>query len=247
MLRRPTARCKEPKCKEPALYGKDLEPRRCETHKLEDDQNLVERECTSCHLPMVLNKDNLCECCDPTAFARAALAKQRTVMAHLDTHGFPGTSTDRMVEGGACGKERPDRVFELADRVFILEVDEHQHKDRPCECEQTRMVNVSQSFGGLPTFWIRFNPDEYKPARTGTQQKPLQHRLNVLVKVLKHLHENKESPTAFTQVLHLYFDGWKEAGGADMWETLVSWDITHASKHTPVDHEHSHMRPHHSP
>jgi hypothetical protein len=228
MLRRSNARCKHPKCKEPAIYGKDLEPRRCETHKLADDQNLVEQECKSCNLPMVLDTTGLCENCNPTAFQSAALAKQREVMTFLDNQGFPTpTSTDRIVENGMCGKERPDRVYELSDRVVILEVDEHQHRDRPCECEQTRMVNVSQSFGGLPTIWIRYNPDEYKPFREGTQQKSKQERLNTLKKVLKHLLKEKEPLKAYVQVTHLYFNGWKDSHAGTL-EVLLHWDSPHS-------------------
>ena len=119
---------------------------------------------------MVLNAKNICEYCDPDVFKQSALAKQRQVMAHLDAQNLKGTSTDKMIDGGVCGKERPDRIFELADRIILLEVDEHQHKNRPCECEQTRMINISQSFGGMPTFWIRFNPDEYKPSTCNNKQ-----------------------------------------------------------------------------
>jgi hypothetical protein len=224
MLRHPTARCKHPNCKDHALYGKDLQPSRCEAHKLADELNLVERECKSCNLPMVLNKNNLCENCDPVIFQRATLVKQRQVMAYLDAHGLMGTSTDRTIDRGVCGKERPDRVYELPTHVIIVEVDEHQHNDRPCECEQTRMINVSQSFGGLPIVWIRFNPDEYKPSRTGTLQKPLQARLKMLAKTIQFAIDNLDKvKTAFIQVIHLYFDGWKESH-VNLLETLVGWD-----------------------
>ena len=62
-------------------------------------------------------------------------------MAYLDYMGLHGTLADKMVDGGKCETERPDRVFELADRVIIVECDESQHKERACVCKQTRMVN----------------------------------------------------------------------------------------------------------
>jgi hypothetical protein len=43
--------------------------------------------------------------------------------------------------------------------VVILEVDEEQHLGRPCECEQTRMINVSQNLAAPRTLWIRYNPE----------------------------------------------------------------------------------------
>ena len=59
------------------------------------------------------------------------------------------------------GRERPDRVYDLG--IVILECDENQQQERSCACEQTRMVNIGQSYGGLPVYFIRWNPDAYKP------------------------------------------------------------------------------------
>ena len=50
-----------PKCKKcinPAIYGKNFTNLHCETHKDDDDINLVERECKSCHLITLLDKDD---------------------------------------------------------------------------------------------------------------------------------------------------------------------------------------------
>ena len=56
MIKRPNGKCVT--CKELAIYGTNFTPKHCESHKLEDEQNLVEQECISCHLIMVLDKDN---------------------------------------------------------------------------------------------------------------------------------------------------------------------------------------------
>ena len=45
---------------------------------------------------------------------------------------------------------RYKHTVDLEDRNVILEVDECQHYNRNCHCEQTRMVNVSQSLGCHP-------------------------------------------------------------------------------------------------
>lgn len=84
-------------------------------------------------------------------------------MSYLDQRELYGMSTDTTVDGGACGLERPDRVFDFNDKIIILECDEDQHKSRPCLCEQTRMVNLGQAFGGIPVYFIRWNPDDYNP------------------------------------------------------------------------------------
>lgn len=130
--------------------------------KLEKDINLCERECKSCNLTFILNENNLCEFCDPIIIQKAKLVKQNTLMDYLDSKDLKGDSTDTVIDKGECGKERPDRVFDFNDKIVILECDENQHKERNCVCEQTRMINISQSFGGLPVYFIRWNPDKYK-------------------------------------------------------------------------------------
>jgi hypothetical protein len=160
MIRRLPRRCQVCGCR--AVYG-TIYPTRCEVHREPEHLNLTERPCVSCGLRMVLDADDRCEFCDPPRARATFLSKQRRVMSFLDAHGLPGTQTDQMVDDGKGGKERPDRVYELTDRVIILEVDEHQHRGRPSECEQTRIVNVSQSFGDRPGQWVRFNPDAYRP------------------------------------------------------------------------------------
>ena len=161
MIRRPNGKCI--RCKQLALYGVNYIPRHCEQHKTEDDQNLIERNCISCNLVMILNNENKCEYCVPELFQRTRLAKQNTLMSYLDFRGLPGTSTDVTINHGECGLERPDRVYEMSEYVLILECDENQHKERQCSCEQLRMVNIGQSFGGLPVYFIRWNPDDYIP------------------------------------------------------------------------------------
>jgi hypothetical protein len=200
---------------------------------------------------MVLDDTGHCEYCHPLRAQRAVLAKQREVMSFLDVRRLPGTQTDRMVDGGACGKERPDRVYELADRVIILEVDEHQHRDRACECEQTRMVNVSHSFGGPPVQWVRYNPDTYRPGYSqrrkrnrrdesddsdastdsadslcvaGAFQRPRSVRMRVLARVLQHaLTADAPRPAGFVTALYLYFDGWQDGVGETVWKTMMPW------------------------
>jgi hypothetical protein len=135
-------------------------------------------------------------------------------MAYLDAHGFTGV-TDRIVEGGECGKERPDRVLDMGDKIVLVECDEDQHKGNPCHCEQTRMVNIGQSFGGLPVYFIRFNPDGYKGGDAS-----LLERYKMLECLLRSMQEGRaELPKALTSVTYLYFDGWQ--GFTGDWTVLI--------------------------
>ena len=43
----------------------------------------------------------------------------------------------------------------------IIEIDENQHIDYDCSCENKRIMELSQDAGHRPIIFIRFNPDNY--------------------------------------------------------------------------------------
>jgi hypothetical protein len=207
MILKPTAKCSD--CKELAIWGKNLTPFHCEQHKLDDEVNLVERPCISCGLEYILNKDNKCENCNPITVTNAILAKQSALMNYLDSRELFGNSTDKIIEGGACGKERPDRVYDFGDKIIIVECDENQHKDRNCACEQVRMINISQSYGGVPVYFIRWNPDKYTLHSSKKRAEPLTKRYKLCADFITDIKENRTTlPKAFVSVIYLYYDNW---------------------------------------
>ena len=234
MIRRSNGKCKAPRCREPALYGTNYIPRHCETHKTDGEQNLVERECVSCHLIMILNTADHCEYCDPATFATARLAKQNALFDYLDARtDQPATqSTDTMVDGGICGKERPDRVYDLGDKIVILECDEHQHRDRACDCEQTRMANLGQTFGGVPVYFIRWNPDDYSPESDRKEPELLTKRHKLVGDLLRDIKKRKvKMPTdSLVSVIYLYYDGWDKLS-VEPWRSVVALDVEDTIEH----------------
>ena len=218
MILKPTAKCKD--CKELAIWGKNLTPIHCEIHKQDDEINLVERECISCGLLYILDKDNKCENCNPDAWQKAQLLKQSTLMSYLDSRELFGNSTDKIIDGGVCGKERPDRFYDFGDKIIILECDEYQHKDRNCACEQIRMINISQSFGGIPVYFIRWNPDEYKPYNPKNKIEPITKRHKLCADLILDIKENRvELPKALVSVIYMYYDGWSTLS-EEQWHIL---------------------------
>ena len=224
MIRRPNAKCAS--CKELAIWGSNWVPKHCETHKTAEEQNLVERPCISCSLPYILDKDNKCENCNPSAFATARLAKQNALMDALDARNLKGDSTDKIVEGGICGKERPDRIYDLGDKIIILECDEHQHRERACLCEQTRMVNIGQSFGGIPVYFIRWNPDDYSPANSRKKPEDIKKRYKLVGDLIADIKENKATlPEALVSALYMYYDEWSSLAEEE-WKVLTHYTVT---------------------
>jgi len=68
--------------------------------------------------------------------------------------------TDKRVQEG-CSQRRPDLLLELGSHVLIIEVDENQHTDYDCSCENKRLMEISRDIGHRSVIFIRFNPDGY--------------------------------------------------------------------------------------
>ena len=239
MIRRPNAKCES--CTELAIWGTNWVPLHCENHKTEAEHNLVERECASCKLVMVLDMNGRCEYCDPKRVRTVRLAKQNALMAYLDRRGLAGCSTDTTIDGGECGLERPDRVYDMGDKIVVLECDEDQHKGRACVCEQTRMVNIGQSFGGLPVYFIRWNPDRYGAAgatpnarRTLAAGDALAVRYKLVGDLIQDIRAGVHAvPAALVAAKYLYFDGWS-ALAAEGWAVVAPLEAPRLLMQAPL-------------
>jgi hypothetical protein len=53
-------------------------------------------------------------------------------------------------------------MIDLGFHIIIVEIDENQHNDYDCSCENKRLMELSQDVGFRPIIFIRFNPDGYK-------------------------------------------------------------------------------------
>ena len=222
MIRHSNARCES--CKNPAIWGINWIPKRCEKHKISDDQNLVEQQCVSCGLLYVLDKENKCENCNPISFLVTRLAKQNALMSYLDFNDLKGESTDKVVENGACGKERPDRVYDFGDKIVVLECDEHQHQDRQCLCEQTRMINIGQSFGGIPVYFIRWNPDDYSPEDDKKDPEEITKRHKLVGDLIRDIKLGRHLlPKGLVSVFYMYYDGWSSMSN-ESWEVITKME-----------------------
>lgn len=211
MIRKSNANCKYIDCKQKALYGINYIPTHCETHKQEHENNLMERQCISCKLNMVLDSNKLCEFCNPSMIKSCNMAKQNLLMEYLDTLiNIPlPISTDKIINGGNCGKERPDRIYDFGNKIVVIECDEHQHKNIPDECEKIRMINICQSFGGIPVYFIRWNPDDYKLITNKVNIEPMNKRLKLVGDLLYDIYSSKiVLPEELLCVLYLYYDNW---------------------------------------
>ena len=206
----PRSKCKHPDCGgDLAIYGViGKKPEACERHKVDDMHNLVERKCKSCGLPEVLDHNDRCNACDPVTFRRMRLRKQKAVSDFLKARDFKFVEDRQLEDAAVCNlRTRPDFRFPSCPMHNLMgELDEHQHYDRDRNCEQIRMVNLSQA-SGLPSVFIRLNPDRYKPA--WGNEVPLNKRYEEFERVLRHwLNTVPEFPeNSSCGVVYLYYDG----------------------------------------
>ena len=130
-----------------------------------------------------------------------------------------GDGDGRRVMDG-YSKRRPDLLLDLGDQVVIVEVDENQHEDYDCSCENKRLMEISQDLGHRPLVMIRFNTDSYtdkegkkikscwKVSKTGIccvdSNKKWNDRLNVLKETIQYWIANKTDKTL--EVIHLFYD-----------------------------------------
>ena len=93
--------------------------------------------------------------------ARNYKTKEVTVTEHIKTkYSEFEWITDKKVQDG-CSRRRPDLLLDLGYQVIIIEVDENQHTDYDCSCENKRTMELSKDVGHRPIVFIRFNPDDY--------------------------------------------------------------------------------------
>ena len=70
------------------------------------------------------------------------------------------TADKRIYDG--CSRRRPDIFIDIGYQIIIVEIDENQHKNYDCSCENKRIMEISKDVGHRPIIFIRFNPDNYE-------------------------------------------------------------------------------------
>ena len=163
--------CIYPNCKKRPTFNVEgqKKPSYCGEHKLDGMVDVVNQKCKSewCNTRGGNDKyDGYCLRCFMYLFpdkpvSRNYKTKEFAVVEYVTTE-FPDVDwvADKIVNSG-CSKRRPDLLLDLGYQVIIIEVDENQHTDYDCSCENKRIMELSQDTGHRPIVFIRFNPDHY--------------------------------------------------------------------------------------
>jgi len=141
----------------------------CSAHKLDNMINVKNKHCkTYLCLTIIQQKyEGYCLFCYINMFpdkpiTRNYKTKEYAVVEYVKIT-FPDLSfiSDKIIANG-CSKRRPDLLLDLGYQIIIVEIDENQHIDYDCSCENKRTMELSQDVGHRPIIFIRFNPDDYR-------------------------------------------------------------------------------------
>ena len=208
-------KCSASGCSERPLYtdkGNNY-PLRCETHRLQQDKNVIERPCSSCKLFNFINEVTMM-CNDCTEFfvgKNNRGEKERRVREVIEAQvhrplGLKFLVVDRLVPDG-CSKRRPDTATDYSHSIAVVETDENMHRIYSHDCEIARMGTIHQDFGGIPVIFIRYNPDSYKV--NGVTIRKKQNREQVLVRLMHDLRNIKVVKYPLL-VCYLFYDEFDE-------------------------------------
>ena len=203
----------------------------CNKHKLDDMINVVSKTCKSEWCPTIpRNKkyDGYCLRCyiylfPDKSISRNYKTKEYSVIEFVKTK-FPHFDfiADKIISGG-CSRRRPDLLLDMLYQIIIIEIDENQHTDYDCSCQNKRLMELSQDLGHRPIVFIRFNPDDYKKDgknitscwgcdKNGicvvkkSKQKEWLERLNNLEEQIKYWTCPENMTDKTIETIHLYYD-----------------------------------------
>ena len=158
-------------CKTRPIYNIEGETKAlyCSEHKSKEMIDVKNKTCKSswCLTRVQEKYDGYCLFCYMHLFpdkpvSRNYKTKEYSVVEFVKNM-FPDLNwiADKIISGG-CSKRRPDLILDLGYQVIIVEIDENQHIDYDCSCENKRIMELSQDLGHRPIVFIRFNPDDYE-------------------------------------------------------------------------------------
>jgi hypothetical protein len=200
------------KCRKPALYSDDgqFPFNHCENHAEMGQESMFQTNCVDCNLPYVLYGNDRCFYCSESLYRK----QTEEAMKNLFEDNKWNTALEDRTIDSSCTRRRPDFVFDLTYGYLIVENDEYQHSKPGYDCETVRMKQIYFSANGLPVFFLRFNPHNYKNKDGKQGSVSLEKRHEFLT---RYVSENiKLSPKTFFKkhpglsTAYLYYDKFDE-------------------------------------
>ena len=201
----------------------------CSAHKKDGMVDVKHKTCKTylCSIRVQEKYDGYCLFCYIHIFpdkpvSRNYKTKEYAVVERIKTK-YPDLTwkTDKIIQDG-CSKKRPDLLLDLGYQIIIIEVDENQHIDYDCSCENKRIMELSQDVGHRSIIFIRFNPDDYKNGRNITscwgqdkkgicvvkksKKEEWNQRLNTLEETIQYWIQPKNKTNKTIEIIQLFYD-----------------------------------------
>ena len=164
------SKCCHEGCTKQPSYNREGETKGlfCSAHKEEGMVDVRSLTCASewCSTRVKKKYNRYCLHCFIHLFPEKPVSRnyktKESAVAEFVKYTFPHQSwiSDKRVQDG-CSKRRPDLFLDIGDQVLVVEIDENQHIDYNCSCENKRLMELSQDVGHRPLVFLRFNPDDY--------------------------------------------------------------------------------------
>jgi hypothetical protein len=162
--------CIYPNCKTRPSYNiqDKKKPLYCNLHKLDGMVNVRNKTCKThlCNKQVAEKYDGYCLRCYMYLFPNKPVSRnyktKEFAVVEFVKNKFDKCDwlSDKIIIDG-CSKRRPDLLLDLGYQIIIIEIDENQHSDYDCSCENKRIMEISKDLGHRPIVFIRFNPDDY--------------------------------------------------------------------------------------
>ena len=186
-------RCQFPNCDTQPYFNYKGENKAifCNLHKQANMINIIRKKCKTylCDIQVTKKYKGYCLRCFIYMFpnekvARNYKTKEIAVIEYIKKEFQDLTIiTDKNVQDG-CSNRRPDILIDLGYQVLIIEIDENQHTNYDCSCNNKRTMQLSQDIGHRALIILRFNPDKYKTINgiVNSCWKPTKSGINIVPK-----------------------------------------------------------------
>ena len=179
MMFKPRKQCEMETCHQVATFSNIGKiPMRCEIHKIIDDIMVVERICVNCGNVDILSRNgkciHLCEMIEQFKnIKKYNKVYEERILHFLKTHYLLPNEYSIKIDFACGGKhsEVKEIGYDFKTHKVYIEVDENQHKSYCDMGEFNRMKNIYFNEGGIPTVFIRYNPNKYKDIRCKKKRK----------------------------------------------------------------------------
>jgi hypothetical protein len=200
----------------------------CSSHKTDGMVDVKHSKCNSewCFTRVTEKYDGYCLHCFMHLFPNKPVSRnyktKEFAVVNFVKITFPDFQwiADKRVADG-CSRKRPDLLLDLGDQIVIVEIDENQHIDYDCSCENKRIMELSQDVGHRPIVFVRFNPDDYETETNKVSScwsingkgicsikkskwSEWQKRLSALENQIRYWCENKTNKTI--EIIQLFYD-----------------------------------------